>query len=91
MSQNLQPLNPKPFLTKLCGEKVSIKLKWNFEYKGELKAFDNYMNVTLVNAEEWVKDVFRGNLGEVLIRCNNILYIRKEDDDENVKKMEEDA
>lgn len=33
-----QPLNPKPFLLKLTGEKVSVKLKWGLEYKGEYHA-----------------------------------------------------
>jgi len=31
----------------------------------------------LDSAEEFVNDAFAGNLGEVLIRCNNVLYVRK--------------
>ena len=37
---------------------------------------DAYMNVQLANAEEYIDGNFAGALGEVLIRCNNVLYIR---------------
>ena len=55
---------------------------------------DNYMNLQLANTEEYVNDAFAGNLGEVLIRCNNVLYIRGADEDggdkeEDDGKMEE--
>ena len=53
-----------------------VKLKWGMEYKGTLVSTDSYMNVQLANTEEFVDGQFNGNIGEVLIRCNNILYIR---------------
>ena len=34
------------------------------------------MNLQLGNTEEFVDGNFSGNLGEVLIRCNNVLYVR---------------
>lgn len=37
---------------------------------------DSYMNLQLASTEEWIDGQFSGNLGEVLIRCNNVLYIR---------------
>lgn len=37
---------------------------------------DSYMNLQLASTEEWIDGEFSGNLGEVLIRCNNVLYIR---------------
>ena len=37
---------------------------------------DSYMNVQLDKAEEFVDGQFAGELGEVLIRCNNVMYIR---------------
>ena len=30
----------------------------------------------LASTEEWIDGQFSGNLGEVLIRCNNVLYLR---------------
>ena len=37
----------------------------------------------LASTEEWIDGQFSGNLGEVLIRCNNVLYLRgvPEEDD----------
>jgi len=64
-------LNPKPFLASLTGKSVVVKLKWGMEYRGFLKSVDTYMNVQLLNAEEWMEGSKAGALGEVLIRCNN--------------------
>lgn len=75
--QGANIVNPKPFLTKLTGEPVWVKLKWGMDYKGLLVSVDSYMNVQLANTEEYSNGVFAGNLGEVLVRCNNILYIRE--------------
>jgi small nuclear ribonucleoprotein F len=55
-------------------------------YKGELKSFDGYMNIQLENTEEYEDDALTGNLGEVLIRCNNVLYIRGVKEDEETMK-----
>jgi len=70
------PINPKPFLNGLTGKMVVVKLKWGMEYKGFLVAVDGYMNLQLANTEEFIDGSLSGNLGEVLIRCNNVLYIR---------------
>ena len=53
-----------------------MKLKWGLTYKGNLMSVDSYMNVQLDKAEEFVDGQFAGELGEVLIRCNNVMYIR---------------
>ena len=47
------------------------------EYKGQLMAVDSYMNLQLTNAEELIDGESAGNLGEVLIRCNNVMYLRE--------------
>lgn len=39
-------------------------------------SIDSYMNIQLSNAEEYIKNNFAGSLGQVLIRCNNVLWIR---------------
>ena len=69
-----------------------MKLKWGMEYKGILLAIDSYMNLQVVSnclllyqliffqlgdTEEYIDGELSGNLGEVLIRCNNVLYIRE--------------
>ncbi|KAJ8760525.1 hypothetical protein K2173_015192 [Erythroxylum novogranatense] len=65
------PFNPKPFLNNLTGKIVIVKLKWGMEYKGI--------------AEEFVDGQFSGNLGEILIRCNNVLYLRGVPEDEDIE------
>jgi small nuclear ribonucleoprotein F len=41
-----------------------------------LLSVDNYMNLQLGEAEEFLDGLLQGKLGEILIRCNNVLYIR---------------
>ena len=69
-------VNPKPFLQSLTGKVAIIKLKWGTEYKGHLVSVDNYMNLQLANAEELVDGVSEGSMGDLFVRCNNVLYIR---------------
>ncbi|KAI8146814.1 hypothetical protein BJV82DRAFT_534221 [Fennellomyces sp. T-0311] len=80
------PVNPKPFLSDLTGKPVVVKLKWGGEYKGYLMSVDGYMNLQLANTEEFKDGVSTGTLGEVLIRCNNVLYIRGVDDDTEMEQ-----
>ena len=75
-------VNPKPFLNSLLGKVVMIKLKWGHEYKGYLVSTDGYMNLQLAQAEEFIDGASTGSLGEVLVRCNNVLYVRGVEDDE---------
>lgn len=77
MSATGMILNPKPFLNGLTGKLVVVKLKWGMEYRGDLASVDSYMNVQLSNAKEYINNKLAGQLGEILIRCNNILYIRE--------------
>lgn len=88
MSAAAVPLNPKPFLNNLTGKPVLVKLKWGMEYKGILVSVDGYMNLQLANTEEFIDGALTGNLGEALIRCNNVLYIRGiEEDDEDMEAI----
>ncbi|KAK0658296.1 hypothetical protein QBC41DRAFT_263056, partial [Cercophora samala] len=71
------PVNPRPFLQDLVNKDVIVRLKWNeTEYKGRLVSIDSYMNIQLANTEEFIEQKFTGTLGQVLIRCNNVLYVR---------------
>ena len=52
------------------------------------------MNLQLQKTEEFVDGQLAGYLGEVLIRCNNVLYIKAAekqdgDDDDNAGAMQE--
>ena len=76
-------VNPVPFLTGLVEKEVMVKLKWGMEYKGKLLSFDSYMNLQLGDTEEIVEGEGTGVLGEVLVRCNNVLYIRANPDSNN--------
>ncbi|KAJ9627630.1 hypothetical protein H2203_002842 [Taxawa tesnikishii (nom. ined.)] len=70
------PLNPRPMLQSLVNDDVIIRLKWGqTEYKGRLVSVDSYMNVQLSNTEEFIDGKSTGTLGQVLIRCNNVLWI----------------
>lgn len=69
------PLNPRPFLQNLVGQDVTVKIKWGQEYTGRLVSTDSYMNIQLSGAEEWSGGESKGVLGQVLIRCNNVLWI----------------
>ncbi|KAK4165104.1 hypothetical protein QBC43DRAFT_316773 [Cladorrhinum sp. PSN259] len=74
------PVNPRPFLQDLVNKDVIVRLKWNdTEYKGRLVSIDSYMNIQLSNTEEYIDRKFTGALGQVLIRCNNVLYVRGAD------------
>ena len=82
-------INPKPFLNNLTGESVAVKLKWGMEYRGFLVSVDSYMNIQLHDAVEYLDGVAQGGkLGELLIRCNNVLYLRElvQDDAEKDSK-----
>lgn len=53
-----------------------IKLKWGQEYRGLLVSTDSYMNFQMSETEEWINEELAGELGDVMIRCNNVLYVR---------------
>ena len=60
-------------LTPLCSLCSSLCIPSS---PGYLVSVDSYMNLQLASSEEWIGGKCAGNLGEILIRCNNVLYIR---------------
>ncbi|KAJ1765336.1 U6 snRNA-associated Sm-like protein LSm6 [Coemansia sp. RSA 1824] len=82
-----------PFLQSLVGKATVVRLKWGQEYKGMLVSTDQYMNIQLANAEEFQDGNSNGVLpGELLIRCNNVLYVREiKQDDMEVSEPAEQA
>jgi small nuclear ribonucleoprotein F len=77
-------MNPRPMLQSLVDNDVRIRLKWGqTEYTGRLVSVDSYMNVQLSGAVEWIEGKSQGHLGQVLIRCNNVLWISANKDGAN--------
>lgn len=77
-----QAVYPHVFIKGLVGKEIIVRLKWNkTEYIGKLMAVDKYMNLQLENTKESVvgDDHKRSEdeLGEIFIRCNNVLLVRE--------------
>jgi small nuclear ribonucleoprotein len=66
-------------LQKAINKSVSVRLKNEIEYKGKMSNVDPYMNVILVDAEEFENGKICANYGKVVIRGNNVLYITIQD------------
>jgi small nuclear ribonucleoprotein len=75
-SPTKRPLN---VLQKATSKQVAVRLKNEIEYKGKMSNVDPYMNVILLDAEESENGQKKANYGKVVIRGNNVLYIRIED------------
>ena len=41
-----------------------------------LVSIDSYMNIQLTNTQEYIDQKMTATLGQVLIRCNNVLWIQ---------------
>lgn len=65
-----------------------LKLKWGQEYRGRLVSTDSYMNFQLGETEEWIDEELAGELGDVMIRCNNVLYVREPSKEESIEDMQ---
>jgi len=59
-------------------------------FTGFLASVDSYMNLQLGNTEEYIDGQLTGNLGEILIRCNNVLYVRGVPEDEELEDADQD-
>lgn len=57
------------------------KKNFHFPSSGYLVSVDAYMNLQLASTQEFIDGKLAGDLGEVLIRCNNVLYVRGAPDD----------
>lgn len=66
-------------LQKAINKQVFVRLKNELEYRGKMSNVDPYMNVILVDAEESENGSKLANYGKVVIRGNNVLYIKIED------------
>jgi small nuclear ribonucleoprotein len=55
-----------------------VRLKNEIEYRGKMNNVDSYMNLILLDAEEFNGADAVANYGKVVIRGNNVLFIRLE-------------
>ncbi|MDG6963425.1 MAG: ribonucleoprotein [Nitrososphaerota archaeon] len=74
-----QTRRPLAYLQKAVNKQVAVRLKSEIEYRGKMSNVDPYMNVILVDAEESENGTKVANYGKVVIRGNNVLYVRIED------------
>ncbi|MBM3897481.1 MAG: ribonucleoprotein [Thaumarchaeota archaeon] len=78
MSQVIKrPLNT---LQKAVNKSVAVRLKNDQEYRGRMTNVDAYMNVILMDAEEFSAGTLSANFGKVVIRGNNVLFIQIQKD-----------
>lgn len=74
MSQ--QGKRPLTTLQKAINKEVSVRLKMDLEYRGKMTSVDPYMNVILLDATEYSGGNPSANFGKVVIRGNNVLFIK---------------
>ena len=59
---------------------VTVRLKNEVEYRGKMDNVDNYMNLIMTNAEEMQGEKVVGKYGRVIVRGNNVLFIKLENE-----------
>ena len=67
-------------LQKSTKRKVVVRLKNEVEYKGKMDNVDSYMNLIMTDAEEVHDNKVVANYGRVIVRGNNVLFIKIEDE-----------
>jgi small nuclear ribonucleoprotein (snRNP)-like protein len=76
-SKRTNRTTPGDFMKQLLGRQVEVKLNDNDLYRGTLCCLDGTMNVLLLGAKEIRDEVVTHEWKELLIRGNNVLYIKK--------------
>jgi small nuclear ribonucleoprotein len=71
---------PLTTLQKNTKKKVTVRLKNEVEYKGKMDNVDSYMNLIMTDAEELQEDKVIANYGRVIVRGNNVLFIKLENE-----------
>ena len=73
MEPSKKPLN---VIVKRLNSYIAVVLKNGVEYRGTMIQCDGHMNLILDGATEYVNGEMVANYGTILVRGNNILYIR---------------
>ncbi len=80
MSQTTSAKRPLTTLQKSTKKKVTVRLKNEVEYKGKMENVDSYMNLIMTDAEEVLNGKTVANSGRVIVRGNNVLFIKLENE-----------
>ena len=71
---------PLTTLQKSTKKNVTVRLKNEVEYKGKMDNVDSYMNLIMTDAEEFKENKVIANYGRVIVRGNNVLFIKLENE-----------
>jgi len=71
---------PLTELQKNTKKSVIVRLKNDVEYKGKIDNVDSYMNLIMTDAEEVNQGKTVGKFGRVIVRGNNVLFIKLENE-----------
>jgi len=71
---------PLTTLQKNTKKSVIVRLKNDVEYKGKIVNVDSYMNLIMSDAEELKDGKIVEKYGRVILRGNNVLFIKLEDE-----------
>ena len=71
---------PLTVLQKNTKKDVIVRLKSEVEYKGKMENVDSYMNLIMTDAEELNQGKTVGKFGRVIVRGNNVLFIKLENE-----------
>ena len=80
MSQTTSAKRPLTTLQKSTKKNVTVRLKNEVEYKGKMENVDSYMNLIMTDAEEVLNGKTVANYGRVIVRGNNVLFIKLENE-----------
>ncbi len=69
---------PLTMLQKHTKKNVIVRLKNDVEYKGKMDNVDSYMNLIMINTEEINNGKPVEKFGQVIVRGNNVLFIKLE-------------
>ena len=61
-------------------KQVIVRLKNEVEYKGKMSNVDSYMNLIMTEAEELHDGKVIGKFARAILRGNNVLFIKLEDE-----------
>jgi len=71
---------PLTTLQKNTKKSVIVRLKNDVEYKGRIVNVDSYMNLIMSDAEELRDGKIVEKYGRVILRGNNVLFIKLQDE-----------